>query len=299
VNANENEYNETSQATYNGETENVNTIENEYSETDHQVAIEFLSQMTTIFTGVPREEKDWIDGELVPTGQFILGWDAETQQLLTTEEVPEIYFAAICMGAFVDRDGNQILDAPWMYVLRTGDWASLHYAGHFRLFDFDDSGMPVIFVHFNQTFDGGYAGFYRIFRYVDGEYRMLEMKAFENGEETPHPWIGSSHLLFRDNNDRIITFIDSDYHGIQKYENLILTDEHAELHLITAMDWEDWDAWQQHHWRDWTHDIPYGWMYHNPTIFGTDIPLTLVEPLHELQESITTAIVTTKKGATE
>ncbi|MCL2841592.1 MAG: hypothetical protein FWE05_12570 [Defluviitaleaceae bacterium] len=260
------------------------------NETYHQGIIEFLSGMTTIFTGVPREENDWVDEMSVPTGRFLLGWDSETGQPVTTYEVPEIYFSNICMGGFFDRQGNQILEAPWMYVRRVDDWVSLYYASDFKLFDFNDNGIPDIFVHFNQTFDGGYAGFYRIFRYVDGEYRMLTMTSLENGVATPHPWIGRSHMLFRDSDGRIITFIDSMYHSISRYEHLVMTDEYAELHLVAEMHWETWEDWETHHWMDWSDRIPSGWFQNNPTIFGTDISLTIVEPLHELQEHITAII---------
>ena len=258
----------------------------------HQALIEFLSGMTTIFTDVPRAEMDWSDGGSVLTGRFSLGWDSETGQQITTYEVPEIYFSGICMGGFFDRDGNQILDAPWMYVRTADDWVSLYYAGYFKLFDLNDNGIPEILIHFNQTFDGGYAGFYRVFRYVDGEYRVLEMKSFENGIATPRPWIGSTHVLFRDEDGRLITFIDSMYHGISRYEHLVLTDESAELHLLLEMNFDDWEAWESHHWVDWTDGTgTYSWLQNDPTIFGTSMPLTIVEPLHELQGTITDLIM--------
>ena len=257
------------------------------NENYREAIAEFLSGMTTVFTGVPREEADWTGDERVPTGRFILGWDSENGRLITTYEVPEIYFSDIYMGGFFNRQGEQILDAPWMYNRITDDWASLYYASSFKLFDFNDSGIPDIFVHFNQTFDGGYAGFYRIFRYVDGEYKMLEIKAFENGVERPHPWLGSSHTLFRDGDGRLVTFIHSMYHGISKYEHLVLTDEFAELHLILEMDFDDWEAWEAHHWVDWSDGLGTdSWLVNNPTIFDTDASLTVVEPLRRLQDEI-------------
>ena len=149
-------------------------------------------------------------------------------------------------------------------------------------------------VHFNQTFDGGYAGFYRIFRYFDGEYRMLGLRAFEDGVQSEWAWLSQVHELFWDETGRIITYFGNEYHGGFQYEHLVLTDFYADMHLVRRMDYDDeWEAWQEHHWIEWRSErsngswIKDGWMNHNPTIFGTDVPLT---PLVELQEEIMEAI---------
>jgi len=255
------------------------------NENYHPAVIEFLSEMTTIFfTFFPRE---------ISAGQFLIGWIPETHQPIITNEVPEIYFSEVGMGGFFDRQRNQIHDAPWIYARRGDGWVSWYFANSFKLFDIENDEMPVIFIHFNQTFDGGYAGFYRLFRYVDGEYRMLEMRSFANGVRTPLPWIGYSHIFFRDSNNRLITFVHSPYHSASRYEHLTLTDEHADLHLLVERDHRDWEAWERHHWMNWGSQYREtdGWMYHNPVMFNTNTSLTLVEPLHELHESITASIM--------
>jgi len=267
----------------------------EISEYGRQVAIDFLSEMTTIFTGLPRMEIDW-GGTGLATGRFEI-WDFETFDMSLFYETPEIYFGPMEEDdlwanpwVFFDGQGNRIYDAPWLYAFRGDGWSSYSYAGYFRLFDFDGNGIPDIFIHFNQTFDGGYAGFYRIFKYINGQYRMLEMDG----------WFSAMHDLFWDDSGRIITFIDSDYHGIWAYEHLVLTNHHAELHLVTAMGEDDWDAWVEHHWSEWG-QTPHGWnmldgwLVDSPTIFGTDIALFPVHSLTSLEDEIT-AIILEKLG---
>ncbi|MCL2421780.1 MAG: hypothetical protein FWD03_07985 [Defluviitaleaceae bacterium] len=271
----------------------------EISEYGRQVAEEFISTLTTVFTGVLHAETIWDSesGVTSPTGRYILGWDNETFEMITTYDRPEISFAPSDTGewGFFDRQGNPIHDAPWLYAQHWIEWSSVHYAGSFRLFDFDNDGIPEIFVHFNQTFDGGYAGFYRIFRYIDGEYRMLEMKSVSNGVE-PWAWVGRSHDLFVDGYGRIITFLNSDYHGIYQYEQLVLTDEHAELHWVAGMMPDEWEIWNAYHWGEWGEidgnwSMVDGWLFHNPTIFGTDIPLTPIQSLVDLEDEIRASII--------
>ena len=281
-----------------------------------QVAEEFLSGMTTIFTGIFYEQFNWSDG--TSRGSFT-GWDRQTQQGVIVYEPPGTFLGVtgeinawghVLLG-FFDRYGNRIYNVPWLHSQRfegvytpygesVVSYAN-NYANYFRLFNFDNNGIPVILVHFNQTFDGGYAGFYRIFRYVDGQYRMLEMRSYNNGEETQWPWLGSFHEFFYDNEGRIITFISSEYGGLFRYEHLVLTDHRAELHLITEMTEyisAVWQAWHEHHWEYWPPSPePHGhreradsWIFHNPAIFGTNIPLTLFEPLTALEDEIFTSI---------
>ena len=271
------------------------------SEYGRQVAEEFLSGMTSVFTDVLHEQTIWDGEKHIATGRF-WNWDAESQQIATTDEMAEInYRPPNYTGewGFFDKQGNRIYDAPWIYAHRGEGWSEYFYASSFKLFDFDNDGIPEIFIHFNQTvLEAGYFGFYQIFRYIDGEYRMLEIKSFVNGEESPLPWIGRFHELFLDDSGRIITFVNSDYHDTFRYEHLVLTDEYAELHFITGLGYsfEEWEVWHKYHWESWM-NTPYnrsridGWMYNNPTIFETDIPLTIIQPLTSLQEEIIASIL--------
>jgi len=123
---------------------------------------------------------------------------------------------------------------------------------------------------------------------VDGEYRWLEIKGFTDGEER-HSWLGLFHELFFDERGRVITFInDYGYAGIVRYEHLVLTDDYAELHLLVEIDWGEFDVWQKHHWNEWGQGpdewgLLDSWVLHNPTIFGTDIPIVPIQSLTALE----------------
>ena len=278
----------------------------EISDYGLQAAREFLSEFTSIFTGVVHAELDWANNPPTATGRFILGWD-EKWQPITTYERPEISYAPVYIGervvewGFFDSHGERIYEAPWLSVRRFDEWVSYNFADYFRLFDFDGDGIPEIFIHFSQTFDGGYAGFYQIYRYVDGAYRRLEMKTFTDGEASSHrPWIGwlgQVHRLFWDNDGRVISFINSDYSGLYTYEHIVLTDTAAELHLIAAMGDNEREAWQKHHWAKWGETAQGGWgmldgwLYNNPRIFGTDIPLIPLHSLSDLEDELMALIL--------
>jgi len=228
------------------------------SEYGWQVAADFLRDFTTLFVDVARV--DW-------------GYEPSEISVAITEEGA---------SALVDSYGNIIVDAPWIYP------RLLHYADYFKLFDFDNDGIPEILVHFQQTFVGCYGGFYRIFKYIDGTYRMLEMAAFENGEET---WVrfGTIHDLFIDENGRIITLLDSEMQG-NEYTHLVFANNRVEFHHI-AMPENAWESWAEHHWKVWEQtaygfDVIDSWMYHNPTIFGTDIAIKPFHPFRELEDEL-------------
>jgi len=258
------------------------------SEYGWQVAADFLSDFTSLFTRVYRARFIWDiwDETLGTVGTAVLMplgiWDSVSQQVIVPYESLEISFVQTYgrgQGGFFDRQGNRIYDTPWAYN-------SHHYANYFNLFDFNNNGIPDIIVHFQQTFCGCYGGLYRIFRYVDGKYRMLEMVTFINNELLPSANFGSIHNLYIDDGGRIITFVNSEMPGMW-YDHLVITDYRAEFHHIASANSYNWDAWQEHHWREWER-IPYGykvtdcWASHNPTIFGTDISIARLDPFTDL-----------------
>ena len=280
------------------------------SEYGRQAAEEFLIGFTSMFVNVYMEWAEWDRDTNIPrrSGQFtrfrgqgeLYDFFEYVPQGITFSPIEEEYRGGL---AFYHVCGNRVYEAPWLLVHHESDWTTYHFADYFRLFDFDGSGVPDIFIHFMQTFVGGYAGFYRIFRYVDGEYRMLEIKAFdEYGELLPRwmgAWIGRAHEILRDSYGRLIVFIDSMYHGMEFYQQLILTETHAELHflpVVTVFDYETWLDWQKHHWpgfvqrgpgwSDWSDAVSWLDYCPNPTIFGTDITIERVESLVELEQEI-------------
>jgi len=217
-----------------------------------QAAVELLSTMDSLFTRV--------------------AW------LCEGDEETEIFFP---YGAwrFFDRQGNRIEYAPWIYATQY----TQHFADYFRIFDFDGDGIPEILIHFHQTFEGCYGGFYRIFRYTNGAYHMLEISAYAEGELLPWVNFGNVHQIFIDGYGRTITLIDSELSGME-YAQLVLAEGRAKLNQIPLPHWT-WEEWREHHWIEWdyqTWEIKDSWLNHNPTIFGTDIPLTPLQPLTDL-----------------
>ena len=149
-------------------------------------------------------------------------------------------------GAFFDRYGNIIDDTPWAYIQRFwSDW--------------------------------------------QGRYSYIHY--FADGEELPWVHFGTGHEIFIDIDGRIITFTNNEMQG-QEYAHLIFANGRVELHFIARLDhdWQgSWQEWQDHHWKEWEltsdgHRIGVlldSWMFHNPTIFGTDIPIKLLQPLEQ------------------
>jgi len=249
------------------------------SEYGWQVAADFLRGFDSLFTtvGFPRVTWDRESGAARMEGYH--AWFGE----IDPDVRPEIVFFSSYIAdhdvGFFDRDGNQITGVPWL-----GEW---HYANYFSLFDFNSSGIPDILVHYHQTFEGSYGGFYRIFRYIDGKFAALEMTTYFDGEPF-HRWLSfnSIHDLFLDETGRIITLLESELVGFE-ITHLVLTDNRAEFHHLLDWAYFDWYEWQEHHWRL-TEDTPFGriliddWLANNPTIFGTDIRITPLDPFYDL-----------------
>ena len=254
------------------------------SEYGWEIAANFLSEMTSIFTGVIEAETDW-DNEWEETGRFLLGYDLSKGRSTTTYEVPEIYYVLYEWGirGVYDRQGDKILEAPWLII----HYSFYSYISHFRLFDFHNTGIPDIFVLYWPIFDGrntGIRDWYTIFRYVDGEYRKLEWRYYEASVEQftsswsePSSWeVTRFHNFFTDEMGRIITLYDDNKSGsFTGYEQFIITDEYVMLYPIAVMERgeenrELWQAWYDHMFE-----------LNSPTIFGTDIQLT---PLHSFRD---------------
>lgn len=169
------------------------------------------------------------------------------------------------------------------YMHLEGLYGTYYYADYFKLFDFENSGIPDIIILFQQV-SGWHDRLYRIFRYYGGAYRMLEMMAFTaDGQHLPQVDFGRDHKLFIDAEERILSFANADYLGAG-YDHLVFVDNRVEFHRIAASDGYNWEEWDAHHWGIWE-DGPQGrvladsWIKHNPTIFGTDITLTPIKPL--------------------
>ena len=240
------------------------------SEYGWQAAADFLRSFDSIFTpiGFPITSWDSNTNAAKRTG----GYHAWLDQTKLNERPDVVFFNHLIYGhdtGFFNRDGNQITGVLWLT-----EW---HYANYFSLFDFDGNGIPDIIVHFQQTFEGCYGGFYLIFRYNDGAYVQLEMPA--------HAFTATNRL-FVDEYGRIITFSESELHGLG-ISHMALTDHRAEFHNLLYWAYNTWHEWYLHHWRI-TEQTPYGsillddWLANNPTIFGTDIGITPLDPFYDL-----------------
>ena len=277
-----------------------------------QVAADFLSDFTSLFAGVSRAYTRW-DAERqisVPTGGY-WRWDSMSRQVIKTYERQEITFQERCdeeLQGFFGRQGNRIYDVPWAYIqqFESHVWQygqslatvsySHHYANYFNLFDFNGDGIPEIIVHFQQTSESCYAGFFRIFRYIDGAYRMLEMVTYRDGIQSQWPGavFGEGQELFIDADGRIFVISNNDKFG-KWHDHLILTDTRAEFHFLVCNS-DNSQAWEEHHWEMWErtdfgHDLTDSWMLHSPTVFGTDIPFTPLHPFADLGTELYTYIL--------
>ncbi|MCL2619309.1 MAG: hypothetical protein FWD97_00055 [Defluviitaleaceae bacterium] len=176
------------------------------------------------------------------------------------------------MAGFYNSQGNRFDDSlPWIYRFQD----SFYFADYYKIIDLDRDGIPEILIHFHQTFEGCYGGFYRIFSYRNGRYEMLEMSAYGDG------WLhfGSGHQLFVDGYGRTIALIDSELSGME-YTQLVIEGNRATFYPLALPEWTQ-EQWREHHWQVWsqeTWELLDSWLDHNPTIFGTDIPLTPIQP---------------------
>ena len=119
----------------------------------------FLSQFTTIFTGVA-VHWDWNNTYQL---YFDGGWESYVM-LNSVEDVPYIYWSWERQG-FFNAEGNQIYDTIYIdgIWVRTG----------FRLYDLEDNGVPIIVISSSQWAANGHWP-YRIYRYVNGEYLFMD-----------------------------------------------------------------------------------------------------------------------------
>ena len=175
------------------DTELTNDIDDENGEEQeplppgHQVADDFVSGLTSIFTGM------WTTDPLGLSRGFHLSTGNNEDEDVFTLETPPIYYNFRTQG-FYDRNNYRITHAPWMQ----GD----KYAFDFDLFYFNDSGIPDIFVYFNSINNSGISAI--LFRFVDGEYRIVNSQIlFDEGYTIWWP-MDFGHEYFFDEYDNLI-----------------------------------------------------------------------------------------------
>jgi len=159
---------------------------------------------------------------------------------------------------FYDRMGEQFDDVVF---LRDFDVV----AEFFKLFDINNDGVPEIFIHWALP-DTSLRG-NEIFMFIDGQYQSI------GGIE----W---GFQLFYDYQGRLIQFMDSQKYDWYAYYFLTFADNTLVREEIISINRGDADfpQWEEHHRR-------YEFA-ENPTIFGTNLPLTPIVELTDFQESI-------------
>lgn len=143
----------------------------------------------------------------------------------------------------------------------------------FRLYDFDNDGIPELFINYHPLAHGG--GGAVLYRFKDGEYRRTALSIAPGG------------YFFTDSAGRIVFFDSNWYSGEIAYFYFTLHDEKgAELEMISQFDFSSetgHSEWYEHH--------RYPYWYNNPTIFRMpEETLTPIPRLIELEEQITANI---------
>ena len=284
------------------------------SEYGWQAAKEFLSEFTTIFTGVPTTETVWCDDGPpfhIETGYFHvnLGFDGVEWHVDLTDEIPYIYLGLTgnfdewgnTEWGFFNRDGSLIEDAPWLM------WGDL-FANGFSLISIDDSGIPAIFIYhdiWRGSGDGGRPT--RLFKYIDGEYRQMTNIVWQQireqiWEEEPvnaatYAWNTMSFLRNPDGN---LILSARSYFESAAFLHIDFNGTEAETTLIATRTWVgEWTDDNSH--IQWTNHVTgesgipmtaydEAWRRWNPLdavyIPGTDTPLYIIPRLTALQEDL-------------
>jgi hypothetical protein len=236
------------------------------------------------------------------------------------EETPEIYFkyewneelSQENLG-YYDRNGNRIESAPWLSKGSTEfPTMNYEYAVSFELWDFDQNGIPTIIIWFRpHPYNAScYMGYWQAFRFVDGEYQLVSVTCdrnlyhFDGSLSISDRWwvnrSGRAGYYFDDSENLIIclptdrlsgpggSYSRIEFNGnkaiftaIAVYNNTAWNDESHDFEYVlwdnlltgetvTCYNETDWSKPPE------THLLP-----------GSDIMLTPIEPMTELQERIT------------
>ena len=247
------------------------------SEFGRQVAEDFLMQFYPILSGIDLigvhkslETNNFYDTRFVEDS--FGNWYEDIRQVEIEELAgffyPNLFAYMWVRGGqgnmdklvLVDTRGNVITETEAPHIL--GDAVAWSITG---MYDMDNDGIPEIVIRFGVPETCNVAGV--VFKFIDGEFRQVT-------------GFSSSWLFFDDNGD--IIYIAGDFTGSGNYYRLRFTDSGIEKEIIVAF--EEWggDEWREHH--------RYPYFDNNPTIIGTNIPLTPVPRLTGLQAEITTSI---------
>lgn len=208
---------------------------------------------------------------------FDVDWDEAAQTILIDTGEPyvsnEIKQAIEdFLSGFPSLFNPEILAGLIWHLDETSDYVTDgSVAGFYRLMDIDGDGVPEIIIYWASIYQSGpLTGI--IYRLVDGMF-------------VPVPEIFIRDIsLFKDGLDRIVIIRVDEIDGNHGVDFICLDDGHdwKILEQIT-IDWEERQAWIDFH-----TSLDF-WL--NPTLFGTDIPLTRLRPMIALQNQITANIL--------
>jgi hypothetical protein len=138
----------------------------------------FLEQFPTIHTDliIPARQTD----EYGNVTYWHKDWRTHCYDAPRTTETPDIYFVSPLWetpaggGGYFDRNGNRLSEEDHLWI-----WDD-KYATHFSLTDWTGSGVPEIHIIYlgHNTFPGHWNDD-RLFRFVDGEYRLVTSRREE------------------------------------------------------------------------------------------------------------------------
>jgi len=229
----------------------------EISEFGRQVTHDFITQFPTLFSFHYRFE----DGSF---GQNIAG------NLAYSFYPPLVSYSRTYGLVFFDRHGNEIEDAAFiigegLFDRGVAFHASMYYLGN--------NGIPDIVITWGVPDTG--ATRREMFRFIDGEFRSMGI-------------LNAPCNFFYTPDGRVIVLYDSEYNSVHGYYYITFLNNVIAHELIIAPNmytWESGESWRNHHmW-------PYFFENPNPTMYGTNQPLTQIFPLTELQGELAADII--------
>ena len=167
---------------------------------------------------------------------------------------------------FRDQAGNIIEDAPFIF----GDAFAFRYS----LYYLGNNGIPDVFINFGIPNSGIDAGI--LHRFIDNDFIAID-------------FFSPSPLLFRTEEGRLIALFSSELGG-ERLGYYYVTFKGSELILEPIVIDYDHSTWWDFHSR-WQRRADGTSFLDIDTIFGTDIPITHLPRLTELEAEITASIM--------
>ena len=261
-----------------------------------QVAIEFLSGFQSIFQSTKGLHDtntggfyawidwEWVDIDDLPEADIPLVFQSGVRGGVPDNWYSDTY-GAFFGNNFYDRQGNMLIDVPFIRESHLPDWGTL--ADSFILFDFDGNGIPDIVVKFvergTQIWDDGrheqgqgwgfsYHGPFVLYRFIDGTYREV---ATLPSQSVGHYYATFPSFYINDLGEKIVYV--SDGHVCCQAYHFTFIDGGAELEPIFFECIYGSDVWY--------------WWNENHIYFAQIHPLTELQ--NEISELLTVVWVST------